>query len=85
MSAEEQATDTPQQVDDDRLDPRLLDVLICPITRGPLRYDEARQELVSEMAGLAYPVRRGLPVMLPDEARRLTAEESATDKGVRPA
>ncbi len=53
------------------LDPWLLERLVCPVTRQPLRYDEAAQELVSEAAGLAYPVRDGVPVMLPEEARRL--------------
>lgn len=53
------------------LDPELLAILVCPLTRQPLRYDEARQELVSEAAGLAYPVRDGVPVMLIDEARAL--------------
>ena len=53
------------------LDPRLLDKLVCPLTRKPLRYDEAAQELVSEAAGLAYPIRDGVPVMLAEEARRL--------------
>ena len=54
------------------LDPELLAVLVCPVTRGPLRYDEAAGELVSETAGLAYPVRDGVPVMLVEEARRLS-------------
>ena len=54
------------------LDPELLAVLVCPLTRGPLRYDEAAEELVSEAAGLAYPVRSGVPVMLVEEARRLS-------------
>lgn len=53
------------------LDPELLAVLVCPVTRGPLRWDEERQELVSEAAGLAYPVRDGVPVMLAEEARAL--------------
>jgi uncharacterized protein YbaR (Trm112 family) len=53
------------------VDPRLLEVLVCPVTKGPLRYDRARGELVSERAGLAYPIRDGIPIMLPDEARRL--------------
>ncbi len=56
------------------LDPALLAILVCPLTRQPLRYDEARQELVSEAAGLAYPVRDGVPVMLVDEARVLDTE-----------
>ena len=49
----------------------LLEILVCPVTKGPLRYDRARGELVSEQAGLAYPIRDGIPIMLPDEARRL--------------
>ena len=53
------------------IDAWLLERLVCPVTRQPLRYDEAAQELVSEAAGLAYPVRDGVPVMLPEEARRL--------------
>ncbi len=53
------------------LDPGLLEILVCPLTKGPLVYDEAAQELVSEKAGLAYPVRDGIPIMLADEARRL--------------
>lgn len=53
------------------IDPRLLEILICPASRGPLRYDRERQELVSDRAGLAYPVRDGVPIMLADEARRL--------------
>lgn len=53
------------------VDPRLLEILVCPVTKGPLRYDRARAELVSEAAGLAYPIRDGIPIMLPDEARRL--------------
>jgi uncharacterized protein YbaR (Trm112 family) len=55
------------------IDPRLLEVLVCPQTRGPLRYDRERQELVSEQARLAYPVRDGVPIMLVDEARDLDA------------
>lgn len=52
-------------------DPWLLSILVCPVTRTPLRWDEPAQELVSDAAGLAYPVRDGVPVMLPEEARRL--------------
>ena len=58
-----------------RLDPWLLERLVCPLTRQPLRYDEAAQELVSEAAGLAYPIRDGVPVMLAEEARRLHAAD----------
>jgi hypothetical protein len=53
------------------LDPKLLEILVCPMTKGPLRYDAARQELVSEGAGLAYPIRDGIPIMLVEEARKL--------------
>jgi uncharacterized protein YbaR (Trm112 family) len=53
------------------IDPRLLEILVCPLTKGPLAYDRARQELVSEKAKLAYPIRDGIPIMLVDEARRL--------------
>jgi uncharacterized protein YbaR (Trm112 family) len=57
------------------LDPRLLEVLVCPVTRGPLVYDRARGELISKAARLAYPVRDGVPVMLPEEARALAEGE----------
>ena len=53
------------------IDPRLLEILVCPVTKGPLTYDRAAGELVSSAAGLAYPVRDGIPIMLPDEARTL--------------
>ncbi|HYI83309.1 MAG TPA: Trm112 family protein [Acetobacteraceae bacterium] len=53
------------------VDPGLLEILVCPVTKGPLRYDRARGELVSEGARLAYPIRDGIPIMLPDEARPL--------------
>jgi uncharacterized protein YbaR (Trm112 family) len=57
------------------LDPRLLEVLVCPVTRTPLVYDRARGELISKAAKLAYPVRDGVPVMLPEEARPLAEGE----------
>jgi uncharacterized protein len=53
------------------IDPRLLEILVCPVTRGPLTYDRERQELVSKGAQLAYPIREGVPIMLPEEARKL--------------
>ena len=56
---------------DSVLDPRLLEVLVCPVTKGALEYDKAAGELVSRKAGLAYPIRDGIPIMLPDEARVL--------------
>ena len=54
-----------------RIDRRLLEILVCPLTKATLEYDSARQELVSRGARLAYPIRDGIPIMLPDEARRL--------------
>jgi uncharacterized protein len=59
------------------IDPKLLEILVCPMTRGPLVYDRARQELISKQAGLAYPIRDGIPIMLADEARELTEAERA--------
>ena len=53
------------------IDPRLLEILVCPVTKGELSYDREAGELISRKAGLAYPVRDGIPIMLPDEARRL--------------
>ncbi len=51
--------------------PKLLEILVCPLTKVPLRYDAAKQELISDQAGLAYPIRDGIPIMLVDEARKL--------------
>ena len=56
------------------VDPRLLEILVCPVTRGPLEFDRARGELISKSAKLAYPIRDGVPIMLPDEARELDAD-----------
>lgn len=53
------------------IDPRLLDILVCPVTKGALEYDREANELISRKAGLAYPVRDGIPIMLPEEARKL--------------
>lgn len=53
------------------VDPRLLEILVCPVTKGPLEYDRARGELVSKGARLAYPIRDGVPILLPEEAREL--------------
>jgi len=53
------------------LDPHLLEILVCPVTKGPLRYDREAAELISEQAGLAFPIRDGIPIMLPAEARKL--------------
>ena len=57
------------------VDPKLLELLVCPLTKGPLRYVRERQELVSEQAGIAYPIRDGIPIMLVDEARQLDEDE----------
>ena len=57
------------------MDTKLLELLVCPVTKGPLKYDREKQELISRSARLAYPVRDGLPVMLENEARTLTDEE----------
>jgi uncharacterized protein YbaR (Trm112 family) len=53
------------------VDPKLLDILVCPLTKGPLDYDRDKQELVSRQARLAYPIHDGIPIMLPEEARPL--------------
>jgi uncharacterized protein len=58
------------------VDPKLLELLACPITKGPLKWDAAKNELVSTSAGLAYPVRDGVPVMLPSEARPLDPDKT---------
>ena len=52
-------------------DPKLLEILVCPVTKGPLAFDREKQELISRQAGLAYPIRDGIPIMLIDEARHL--------------
>jgi hypothetical protein len=59
------------------IDPKLLEILVCPVTKGPLIYNRERQELVSKLAGLAYPIRNGVPIMLAGEARELSEEERA--------
>ncbi|WP_109261749.1 Trm112 family protein [Hyphobacterium indicum] len=64
--------ETPQK----DVDPKLLEVLVCPVTRGPLHYDRKAGELVSKKARLAYPVREGVPIMLPEEARELSDAEA---------
>jgi uncharacterized protein YbaR (Trm112 family) len=57
------------------VDPKLLEMLVCPVTKGPLVFDREKEELVSKSARLAYPIRDGIPVMLEEEARRLKPEE----------
>ena len=66
------STDSPAaEVDPKLVDPKLLEILVCPLTKGPLEYDSEKQELISRSAKLAYPIRAGIPIMLPEEARRL--------------
>jgi uncharacterized protein len=57
------------------IDPKLLEILVCPLTKGPLVFDREKQELISEKAGLAFPIRDGIPIMLADEARELADAE----------
>jgi uncharacterized protein YbaR (Trm112 family) len=64
-------TNEPERPEDRRLDPKLLEILVCPLTKTSLDYDAERQELISRAAGLAYPIRDGIPIMLPEEARKL--------------
>ena len=66
------ANDLTVPVEATRVDPKLLEILVCPLTKGTLEYDFARQELISRSAKLAYPIRDGIPIMLPEEARPLT-------------
>lgn len=62
--------------DNSKVDPKLLEILVCPVTKGPLEYDSDAQELISRQAGLAYPIRDGIPIMLADEARALEDDKS---------
>jgi uncharacterized protein len=63
--------ETPAPARMTRVDPKLLEILVCPLTKGRLDYDAERQELISREAKLAYPIRDGIPIMLPEEARPL--------------
>lgn len=63
-------TNSPERPEN-TVDPKLLEILVCPLTRGQLEFDSVRQELVSRSAKLAYPIRDGIPIMLPEEARKL--------------
>jgi uncharacterized protein YbaR (Trm112 family) len=64
-------SDVPETAEAPEVDPRLLEILVCPVTRGPLEYERAKAELISRSARLAYPIRDGVPIMLPEEAREL--------------
>ena len=66
-----------------KVDGKLLEILVCPLTKGPLRYDARHNELISDQAGLAYPIRDGIPIMLVGEARRLDSSPAdGAEKGV---
>ena len=67
MTGDDKRTQAPER----RVDPKLLEVLVCPLTKTSLDYDAERQELISRAAGLAFPIRDGIPIMLPEEARHL--------------
>jgi len=71
MTSRRRCNRTDGMSDTAEIDPRLLEILVCPVTRGPLTYDRERGELVSASAKLAYPIRDGVPIMLPEEARKL--------------
>ena len=68
-------------MDDFIVDKKLLSILVCPVSKAPLEYDKAKQELVCRASGLAYPISKGIPVMLESEARQLTADEKLRDSG----
>lgn len=85
MTGSEQPQSKKSTKDGVDVDAKLLEILVCPLTKGPLRYDRAAQELVSDEAALAYPIRDGIPIMLVDEARPLNDEERATAKSHKPA
>lgn len=68
---DKKAQNEPTAPEPQRVDPRLLEILVCPLTKTTLEYDVERQELISRAARLAYPIRDGVPIMLPDEARSL--------------
>jgi uncharacterized protein YbaR (Trm112 family) len=61
-----------------QIDPKLLEILVCPLSKSPLRYDRDAQELISDQAGLAYPIRDGIPIMLVDEARQIDQPKAPT-------
>jgi uncharacterized protein YbaR (Trm112 family) len=70
----EESSEAPKRTDPNRPDPKLLEILVCPLTKTSLAYDAERQELISRAAHLAYPIRDGIPIMLPEEARKLDDE-----------
>ncbi|MBT5267765.1 MAG: Trm112 family protein [Rhodospirillaceae bacterium] len=71
QDTDQQVHEEPQDGSGREVDPKLLEILVCPLTKAPLRYDREASELVSDQAGLAFPIRNGVPIMLVDEARQL--------------
>jgi uncharacterized protein len=69
------------ETEPEKVDAKLLEILVCPLTKGPLRYDADASELISDQAGLAYPVRDGIPIMLVDEARTIDRDKAAKPGG----
>jgi uncharacterized protein len=70
LAGVESMTSSPERLEG-TVDPKLLEILVCPLTKGPLEFDATRQELISRSAKLAYPIRDGIPIMLPEEARKI--------------
>ena len=62
----------PKNTSEDKVDPKLLEILVCPVTKSDLEYDSVKNELISKQAGLAYPIRDGIPIMLEEEARKIS-------------
>ena len=62
----------PKSTNEDKVDPKLLEILVCPVTKSDLEYDSVKNELISKQAGLAYPIRDGIPIMLEEEARKIS-------------
>ena len=62
----------PKNTNEDKVDPKLLEILVCPVTKSDLEYDNVKNELISKQAGLAYPIRDGIPIMLEEEARKIS-------------
>ena len=64
-----------ENTDKDQVDPKLLEILVCPVTKGDLEYNKEKNELISKQAGLAYPIRDGIPIMLEEEARKIVDDK----------
>jgi len=64
-----------ENTNQDKVDPKLLEILVCPVTKGDLEYNKEKNELISKQAGLAYPIRDGIPIMLEEEARKIVDDK----------